>query len=82
METNCDQDGSFPPLRNLRSLFPRGSGAVAPAVKAAIAESGLARQALHAAVLGFVHPITGVGLRFETGPPDDLARLQRALEII
>ena len=30
-----------------------------PAVKAAIAAAGLTRQALHAAVLGFVHPITG-----------------------
>ena len=42
--------------------------------------AGLARQALHAAVLGFVHPITGEALRFESGFPDDLARLQLALE--
>jgi 23S rRNA pseudouridine1911/1915/1917 synthase len=59
-----------------------GPGAPAPAVRGAIAASGLARQALHAAVLGFVHPITGEALRFETDPPQDLADLQRRLELI
>lgn len=34
----------------------------------------LGRQALHAAVLGFVHPITGERLRFETAPPGDMTR--------
>jgi 23S rRNA pseudouridine1911/1915/1917 synthase len=43
-------------------------------------ESGLARQALHAAVLGFVHPITGASLRFESDLPVDLARLAAALQ--
>jgi 23S rRNA pseudouridine1911/1915/1917 synthase len=57
-----------------------GAGAPAPVVKAAMAEAGLARQALHAAVLGFVHPISGEALRFESGFPEDLARLQDALE--
>ena len=57
-----------------------GAGAPAPAVKAAMAQAGLARQALHAAVLGFVHPITGEALRFESDFPEDLARLQSALE--
>jgi 23S rRNA pseudouridine1911/1915/1917 synthase len=57
-----------------------GAGAPAPAVRAAMAEAGLARQALHAAVLGFVHPITGEAMRFESGFPEDLARLQLALE--
>jgi 23S rRNA pseudouridine1911/1915/1917 synthase len=33
------------------------------------------RQALHAHALGFVHPITGQGLRMEAPLPDDLARL-------
>ena len=56
-----------------------GAGAPAPAVKAAIADAGLTRQALHAAVLGFVHPITGEALRFETPLPPDLARLETAL---
>jgi 23S rRNA pseudouridine1911/1915/1917 synthase len=57
-----------------------GAGAPAPAVKAAMAEAGLTRQALHGAVLGFVHPITGEALRFESGFPEDLARLQLELE--
>ncbi len=32
----------------------------------------LGRQALHAAVLGFVHPVTGAALRFESPLPGDL----------
>jgi 23S rRNA pseudouridine1911/1915/1917 synthase len=59
-----------------------GAGAPAPAVKAAIAKAGLARQALHAAVLGFVHPITGETLRFETDPPEDMARLEAGLQLL
>ena len=38
------------------------------------------RQALHAAVLGFHHPITGVALRFERQPPDDFQSLLRQLD--
>lgn len=57
-----------------------GSGGVAPAARAAMAQAGLDRQALHAAVLGFVHPITGQPLRFETDPPEDIQALIRALE--
>jgi len=49
-------------------------------VRAAIAASVLARQALHAAVLGFVHPVTGARLRFETPLPPDMAALTAALE--
>jgi 23S rRNA pseudouridine1911/1915/1917 synthase len=37
------------------------------------------RQALHATVLGFVHPITGEQLRFERAPPADMADLIDAL---
>jgi 23S rRNA pseudouridine1911/1915/1917 synthase len=37
----------------------------------------LGRQALHARVLGFTHPITGEALRFEKEPPEDF---RRALE--
>lgn len=33
------------------------------------------RQALHAAVLGFVHPITGAAVRFESTLPADIAGL-------
>ncbi len=57
-----------------------GSGAAAPAVRAAIAWAGLRRQALHAAVLGFRHPITGQTLRFETAPPPDMATLTDILQ--
>jgi 23S rRNA pseudouridine1911/1915/1917 synthase len=34
-----------------------------------------ARQALHAAVLGFIHPVTGASLRFESTLPADMAGL-------
>lgn len=56
-----------------------GSGSPAAAVRAAVAEVGLTRQALHAAVLGFVHPVTGEALRFETQPPEDMRRLEELL---
>ena len=59
-----------------------GSGSPATAVKTAIAEVGLARQALHAAVLGFVHPVTGEQLRFETTPPPDMTRLEGLLQAL
>ena len=39
----------------------------------------LGRQALHARVLGFVHPITGERLRFEVEPPEDFQRALRRL---
>ena len=39
----------------------------------------LGRQALHAAVLGFDHPLTGEPLRFETAPPADFTRALEAL---
>ena len=56
-----------------------GSGPPAEKVRAAVAEAGLRRQALHAAVLGFRHPITGETLRFESPLPPDMATLQRLL---
>jgi 23S rRNA pseudouridine1911/1915/1917 synthase len=40
----------------------------------------LGRQALHAAILGFEHPVTGRALAFESDLPDDMARLRAALE--
>jgi 23S rRNA pseudouridine1911/1915/1917 synthase len=43
------------------------------------AELGLARQALHAAVLGFTHPSSRAALRFESPLPADLARALEAL---
>lgn len=56
-----------------------GSGAPAAPVRAAVAQAGLTRQALHAAILGFVHPVTGQALRFETAPPADFQTLERLL---
>ncbi|WP_310001619.1 RluA family pseudouridine synthase [Caulobacter segnis] len=59
-----------------------GAGQPATAVREAIQAAGLKRQALHAAVLGFVHPITGETLRFETPLPSEMAALQKALEAL
>jgi 23S rRNA pseudouridine1911/1915/1917 synthase len=59
-----------------------GSGPPAEKVRAAIAASGLARQALHAAVLGFRHPVTGQALRFESPFPADMAALEERLETL
>ncbi|WP_397415625.1 RluA family pseudouridine synthase [Phenylobacterium sp.] len=56
-----------------------GAGQPAAPVRAAMAEAGLARQALHAAVLGFVHPVTGETLRFESPLPADMAELEARL---
>jgi 23S rRNA pseudouridine1911/1915/1917 synthase len=49
-----------------------------PAVAAALL--GFPRQALHAWLLGFDHPVTGKHLRFEIGLPADLAKLMSVLE--
>ena len=38
------------------------------------------RQALHARILGFVHPVTGAALAFDAPPPEDYARLLAALD--
>ncbi|MDP2260547.1 MAG: RluA family pseudouridine synthase [Caulobacter sp.] len=56
-----------------------GSGPPAQPVREAMATAGLTRQALHAAVLGFVHPITGETMRFETPPPADMRVLEDLL---
>ena len=56
-----------------------GSGSPTAPVRAAIAEANPHRQALHAAVLGFVHPVTGERLRFETAPPPDMKSLEDLL---
>jgi 23S rRNA pseudouridine1911/1915/1917 synthase len=55
--------------------------------KGSISDDGLRelgvfkRQALHAAVLGFKHPVTGEMMRFEADMPADMSRLIAALEI-
>ncbi len=59
-----------------------GSGSPAAPVRAAITEARLGRQALHAAVLGFVHPATGETLRFETSPPTDMLALEALLSCL
>lgn len=59
-----------------------GSGPPTPAVREAMAQAGLARQALHAAVLGFVHPVTGKTLRFESPLPPDMAQLEALLSAL
>ena len=47
-----------------------------PAVEAV---SSFSRQALHAATLGFVHPVTGGDMRFTSPLPDDFEALVAAL---
>ena len=59
-----------------------GSGPPAAPVREAIAQAGLKRQALHAAVLGFVHPVTGEVLRFESPLPADMAQLEANLSAL
>ncbi len=58
--------------------IPATSKALPDAVRGALLD--FPRQALHAASLGFSHPRTGAALRFETPPPEDLARLIALLE--
>jgi 23S rRNA pseudouridine1911/1915/1917 synthase len=48
-------------------------------VEAAEAVRSFARQALHAATLGFIHPVTKEQLRFEARLPDDMAGLIETL---
>ncbi len=40
------------------------------------------RQALHAGIIGFVHPVTGEDMEFEADLPDDLQVLESVLETI
>ncbi|KUF11195.1 RluA family pseudouridine synthase [Pseudoponticoccus marisrubri] len=48
--------------------------------QAAAAVQGFGRQALHAAELGFDHPVTGAALLFEAPLPADMAALLEALQ--
>ena len=57
-----------------------GSGAPLGVVRELIVQVGLSRQALHAAVLGFRHPVTGEAMRFETPPPADMGALEQAFD--
>jgi len=46
--------------------------------KGVAAAKSFARQALHAAVLGFEHPVTGEDLRFEAPLPGDMAQKEKS----
>jgi 23S rRNA pseudouridine1911/1915/1917 synthase len=50
-----------------------------PLARAAL--DALGRQALHAATLGFEHPVTGETLEFESPLPQDMAKLVAALDV-
>jgi 23S rRNA pseudouridine1911/1915/1917 synthase len=56
-----------------------GSGAPAKEVQAILKELDFSRQALHAGLLGFIHPITGEKLKFKAPLPDDMQALADAL---
>jgi 23S rRNA pseudouridine1911/1915/1917 synthase len=43
---------------------------------------GFRRQALHARILGFAHPVTGEALAFEAAPPEDFEELLAALRAL
>jgi 23S rRNA pseudouridine1911/1915/1917 synthase len=62
-------------------IYGRASAARLARLPAAAREAARAfpRQALHARLLGFVHPVTGAPLRFEREAPADFTRL---LEIL
>jgi 23S rRNA pseudouridine1911/1915/1917 synthase len=50
-------------------------GRTPPRLRPLLQQLSFARQALHAAVLGFIHPVTGEAMRFESALPDDIKRL-------
>ena len=59
--------------------FMTSAARLGEGAKEALAELG--RQALHAAILGFEHPITGEALRFTSAAPPDLSHLINALRV-
>ncbi|GHE62572.1 pseudouridine synthase [Camelimonas fluminis] len=58
--------------------FMSRAAKLTPAARDALEQLG--RQALHAEMLGFAHPVTGTPMSFEAPPPADLQRLLRALD--
>jgi 23S rRNA pseudouridine1911/1915/1917 synthase len=58
--------------------FKTKASKLGEAARRALAELG--RQALHAAELGFVHPVTGAELHFESPLPVELAELAQTLD--
>jgi len=63
-------------------VYLRRTPAAAKALSGPLRERLLAfpRQALHAASLGFRHPVTGAALHFTAPPPADFAELLRAID--
>ncbi len=64
--------GRGPGLAGLKPGEPAADRAIA-------AVAAFRRQALHARVLGFAHPMTGETMRFEADPPEDFSALRAAL---
>ncbi|WP_372917868.1 RluA family pseudouridine synthase, partial [Sandarakinorhabdus sp.] len=58
------------------AVYGRTPGKLAPMLK----DLAFERQALHAATLGFVHPVTQEKLSFESPLPADMVALMDALE--
>lgn len=54
-------------------------GRTPPRIRPILQALGFARQALHAAVLGFIHPVTGTALRFASPAPSDMRELLKQL---
>ena len=63
------------PVYGGRLHLPKGAS---PALIAAL--QGFKRQALHAARLGLVHPVTGKNVEWESPMPDDMRALLKVLE--
>lgn len=63
------------PVYGGRLHLPKGAS---PALIAAL--QGFKRQALHAARLGLVHPVSGKNMEWETPMPDDMRALLKVLE--
>ncbi len=63
-------------------LYGKGRRAMRRDVEVVLgpALEGLAGQALHAGVLGFIHPVTGRKLRFQSPLPPQLQALEAALD--
>lgn len=59
-----------------------GSGAAAKEVQTVVRELDFTRQALHAGLLGFIHPVTGEKLKFKAPMPGDMQALVAGLEAI
>jgi 23S rRNA pseudouridine1911/1915/1917 synthase len=56
-------------------------GRVRPNHRAMLKNLNFTRQALHAAELGFVHPVSSVALHFESEMPDDMQQLFSAFAL-